>query len=151
MYKGLTNKTITRQFANIGESANFIWKFQTSGSSLKRVKAIRAYLTIWESEHQSFVELFVVRKEDKTHVQPFRSDEKLKYEKRIAWTGNFTDLLFSFVMTNISIEDHRRFYLLVCFKEEFHKAIFIFTSSFLEVQGNLHHSMFFFLFRFLLF
>ncbi|XP_078378953.1 proto-oncogene tyrosine-protein kinase receptor Ret-like [Oculina patagonica] len=99
------------------------------------MKPIRAYLAIWNKEDQSFVELFVARVENKTHVQPFQSDEKLKYKERITWTGNFTDLLFSFIMKNISFEDHREFYLLVCFKESY-KAVFVFTSSYLEVQAT---------------
>lgn len=110
--------------------------------------AIRASLAIWKREDQCFVELFAAQAENKTHCQPFQSDKKLThmYNERITWVGNLTDLLFSFTMTNVSFEDVRKFYLLVCFEEyvEPYKAIFVFTSSHLEVQGNYTPSHVFF-------
>lgn len=136
-YTGLVIRTVARQYVRSGENAKFQWKFQKNGSSLEEMNPVRAYLAIWNREDQSFLELFVARAENKTRIQPFLSDEKLKYGERIAWTGNFTEMLFSFTMTNISFEDNREFFLLVFFKAaKSYKAILVFTSSYLEVQGN---------------
>ena len=84
------------------------------------------------------MELFVAQAENKTNFHPFQNDEHLAHKERITWVGNLKDLLFSFIMTNVSFEDEREFYLLIWFEEfaEPYKTILVFTSSYLEVQGN---------------
>jgi len=101
--------------------------------------ATRASLAIWKQEDQRFVELFVVQAESKAGDRhPFQNDAHLAHEERITWVGNLTDLVFSFIMNNVSFEDEREFYLLICFEEyaEPYKAIPVFTSTYLEVQGT---------------
>ena len=137
-YKGLLSKT-TRH-AQLGKSVNFTWVFQKNDSSLKNMTAFRASLAFWNREDQRFVELFVrvAQAENKTHFDPLQNDKHLAHKERITWVGNMTDLLFSFVMTNVSFEDEREFYLLICFEEYVkpYKAILVFASGYLEVQGN---------------
>lgn len=136
-YKGLTSKTA--RSAPFGESVNFKWNFQNNDSaSLKNLTAIRASLAIWKQEDRRFVELFVAQAENKTNFHPFQNDEHLAHEERITWVGNLRDLLFSFIMTNVSFEDEREYYLVICFEEylEPSKAILVFTSTYLEVPGN---------------
>ena len=142
-YKGLTNKTTLN--AQFGENVNFTWEFQKNDSSLKNMTVIRASLAIWKNEDQRFVELFVAQAENKTHSHPFQNKHLAHDKERITWIGNLTDLLFSFMMTNISFDDEREFYLLICFEEyvEPYKAILVFTSCYLEVQGNLMSVHFF--------
>jgi len=137
-YKGLTSKTA--RSAPFGESVNFKWNFQNNDSaSLKNLTAIRASLAIWKQEDQRFVELFVAQAENKTNFHPFQNDEHLAHEERITWVGNLRDLLFSFIMTNVSFEDEREYYLVICFEEylEPSKAILVFTSTYLEVPGSM--------------
>lgn len=134
-YKGLANET--KRSAQFGESVTFTWDLKND-SSLKNLTAIRASLAIWKQEDQRFVELLVEQAENKTNFHPFQNDEHLAHMERITWVGNLTDLLFSFLMTNVSFEDEREFYLLICFEEfgEPYKAILVSTSSYLDVQGN---------------
>lgn len=134
-YKELTSKT--KRSAQFGENVTFTWDLKNA-SSLKNLTAIRASLAFWKEEDQRFVELLVTQAENKTNFHPFQIVEHLAYMKRITWVGNLTDLLFSFIMTNVSFEDERELYLLICFEEfgEPYKAILVFTSSYLEVKGN---------------
>ena len=134
-YKGLASKT--KRSAQFGGNVTFTWDLKND-SSLKNLTAIRASLAIWKQEHQRFVELLVAQAENKTNFHPFQNDEHLAHMERITWVGNLTDLLFSFIMTNVSFEDEREFYLLICFEEfgEPYKEILVFTSSYIEVQGN---------------
>ena len=134
-YKGLANET--RRSAQIGKSVTFTWDLKND-SSLKNLTAIRASLAIWKQEDQRFEELLLAQPENKTNFHSFQNDEHLAHMERITWVGNLTDLLFSFLMTNVSLEDDRQFYLLICCEEsrEPYKEILVFSSSYLDVQGN---------------